>query len=334
MQCIAGGVLLGTPGTFFAHLSKPCYNEMLFSNPPAKEAQQVTAKLRKLFGGLEISWKRLILFAVVAGIYTGIMAILPAVRDTSFHDIAKSFEWWVFFGILIITNSRSAKESALKCFVFFLISQPLVYLVQAPFHPEGLRLFRFYPGWFVWTLCTIPMGCIGYWMKQEKWWALLILTPVLLFVGFHYESFLSATLSFFPRQILSAGFCAITMLLYPLGIFENKKLRRAGLAVSLAILLVMTVLATGNQKTHYETYILSSGSHGITLDETCSVRLTDESCGDVEIVYDEAIGTHLVKATFSKDGETQLIVTGQDGTETVFTLVVENSSFRLMPQGS
>lgn len=294
----------------------------------------MTEKLKKLFGGLEISWKGLIIFAVISGVYTGIMAMLPPVRDTSFHDIAMSFEWWVLFGILIIINSRSAKEAALKCFVFFLISQPLVYLVQAPFHPDGLRLFRYYPGWFVWTLCTLPMGCIGYYLKKQQWWGLLILTPVLVFVGFHYESFLSSTLSFFPRHLLSALFCAATMLLYPLCIFTEKKLKRAGLLIGLLLLVVMTVVATGNQKTHYETYILSSGSHGITLDESCSVSLADESCGDVEIVYDEAIGTHLVKATFSKDGETQLIVTGADGTETLFTLVVENSSFRLTPQGS
>ena len=30
----------------------------------------------------------------------------------------------------LLLNSKSAKDSALKCFAFFLISQPLVYLIQ------------------------------------------------------------------------------------------------------------------------------------------------------------------------------------------------------------
>ena len=52
----------------------------------------MTAKLRKLFGGLNLTWPRLIVFAVIAGVYTGLMALLPAAKDTSFADISISFE--------------------------------------------------------------------------------------------------------------------------------------------------------------------------------------------------------------------------------------------------
>ena len=64
------------------------------------------------------------------GVYTAIIAMLDILNDTSFSDLVVTFEVWIFFGIFIIMNSKSAKDSALKCFVFFLISQPLVYLVQ------------------------------------------------------------------------------------------------------------------------------------------------------------------------------------------------------------
>ena len=90
-------------------------------------------KLKKLFGGIDLSWKKIIIFAIIAGVYTAIMAILPIAKDTSFADITISFEVWILFGIIIIMNSKSAKDSALKCFLFFLISQPLVYLIQVPF---------------------------------------------------------------------------------------------------------------------------------------------------------------------------------------------------------
>lgn len=289
-------------------------------------------KIRKLFGGLEILWKRLIVFAVIAGVYTGVMAMLPIAEGTSFQDIAMSFEWWVLFGIIIIVNSHSSKEAALKCFVFFLISQPLVYLVQAPFHPEGLRLFRFYPGWFLWTVLTLPMGYIGWMMKQEKWWALLILGPVLLFVGFHYESFLSSTLSFFPKKLLSTLFCAATLILYPLCIFQDKLLKRVGLCIALVILLVMSVVAVGNQKSFYDAILFTDGSYGVTLEESSRVSLADADMGSVYVTYDEKLGCYLVNGAFTRDGETELILEAADGTQTVFRLVVENSSYTLVKQ--
>ena len=73
--------------------------------------------------------EKTIIFAVLAGIYTAIMAMIPITKNTSFRDIAISFEVWILFGVLIIMNSKSPKDSALKCFVFFLISQPLVYIL-------------------------------------------------------------------------------------------------------------------------------------------------------------------------------------------------------------
>ena len=92
-------------------------------------------------------------------------------KDTSFRDIAGSLEWWVLFGIIIITNSKSPTDSALKCFVFFLISQPLVYLVQVPFSPMGFGLFNYYTYRFILTLFTLPMGYIGYYIKKETYGA-------------------------------------------------------------------------------------------------------------------------------------------------------------------
>lgn len=76
-------------------------------------------KIKKLFGEIDLNWKKLVIFAIIAGVYTGVMAMLPLAKDTSFADITISFEVWILFGILIIMNSKSAKDSALKCFVFF-----------------------------------------------------------------------------------------------------------------------------------------------------------------------------------------------------------------------
>jgi len=194
--------------------------------------------MKKIFGELNITWKKLIILSIIFGVYPAIMAMLPITKDTSFRDIAISFEVWILLGIIIITNSKTAKESALKCFVFFLISQPLIYLIQVPFSNLGWQLFGYYKTWFIWTLFTIPMGYIGYYMRKEKWWSLLILTPILIFLGYHYYGFLSETISFFPNHLLSMLFCLVTLIIYPLFIFKNKKIKITGLIISILIIIV------------------------------------------------------------------------------------------------
>ena len=284
--------------------------------------------MRKLFGGINLTWRKLIIFAVIAGLYTGLMAFLPFAKDTSFADISITFEWWVLFGILIIVNSKSPLDSALKCIVFFLISQPLVYLVQVPFNVYGWGIFKYYPGWFVWTLCTFPMGFIGWYMKKEKWWGLLILSPMLLFVGYHYANFLRGTWSHFPRHLFSTIFCAATVIIYPLFIFRNEKLRRAGLIISVVILLGMSVLAFASGKNVYNTTVLvNNGSLGVEFDDRYEVSLSDEDFGNVHIVYEEHIEAYMVTAEFKTVGNTKLILTAPDGSTRIFDLKVEKNRY-------
>ena len=121
--------------------------------------------LKKLFGGIDLTWPKLIIAAVAAGVFTAAMAIIPGLHYTSFIAVTVSFEVWILLGILIIMNSKSNLDSALKCFVFFLISQPLVYLLQVPFSWQGWGLFKYYRYWFLWTVLCFPMGFIGYYMK-------------------------------------------------------------------------------------------------------------------------------------------------------------------------
>ena len=143
--------------------------------------------------------------AVIIGIYTAIMAMLPIAKDTSFSDLTVTFEVWIFLGIFIIMNSKSAKDSALKCFIFFLISQPLVYLVQDVINNSDL-FNTYYRFWFPWTIACIPMGFIGYYMKKDKWWGLLILIPMLLLTAEECAGYLSKTMFFFSKTSLDYHF--------------------------------------------------------------------------------------------------------------------------------
>lgn len=290
--------------------------------------------MKKLFGGLNLTWPKLILFAVLAGVYTAVMAILPITKDTSFADISISFEVWILFGILIITNSKTPVDSALKCFVFFLISQPLVYLIQVPFTSLGWGIFVYYKYWFIWTLFTLVMGYVGWYMRKEKWWGLLILGAMLVLLAYHYCGFLRETISFFPNHLLSAIFCAVTMIAYPLCIFEKKQLRTAGLIVSLVLLIGVTAFVFLNGRTAYETEpMVNGGSLGAVFDDTYTAELADPAYGTLEIRYVESIGDYVVHALFTKTGSTELILTAPDGTEQRFAIDIGRDTYDIQPIG-
>ena len=83
--------------------------------------------MKKLFGGIDLTWKMVIISAIVIGVSVGLLNSVPFLYDTTITDIATYFDFWIFCGIFIIMNSKFNKDSALKCFIYFLISQPLIY---------------------------------------------------------------------------------------------------------------------------------------------------------------------------------------------------------------
>ena len=60
-----------------------------------------------MFGGIDLTWPKLIVAAVIAGVFTAVIALIPALRYTSFNAITVTFEVWILFGIIIIMNSKS-----------------------------------------------------------------------------------------------------------------------------------------------------------------------------------------------------------------------------------
>lgn len=285
-------------------------------------------KIKKIFGGIDLNWKKLIIFAIIAGVYTAIMAMLPIAKNTSFADITISFEVWILFGIIIIMNSKSAKDSALKCFIFFLISQPLVYLIQDIINHSKLFL-TYYRFWVIWTICTIPMGFIGYFMKKDKWWGLAILTPMLIFLGVHYSGFLGETLFYFPFHLLSTLFCAVTLLLYPICIFNNKKVRITGIIISLIILIVMTFISFTNNTTYNTTLLVSDSETGEVFDDSYKVYLENEKIGKVNIEYDESLEDYKINAEFKRAGKTNLVLEDSNGNKKIYEIDVKRNTYNI-----
>ena len=71
--------------------------------------------IKKLFGKIDLTWKKLIIFAIIAGVYTALMAIIPQLHYTSFNTITVSFEVWILFGILL-THRHNDHSGELSSF--------------------------------------------------------------------------------------------------------------------------------------------------------------------------------------------------------------------------
>ena len=197
--------------------------------------------LQKIFGGLEITWSKLIIFAIIMGIYTALMAMLVP-DGNSFHDIAVTAEWWVLPVIIIIANSKKPLESALKTFIFFLISQPLVYLIQVPFNSMGWSLFGYYGYWFKITLLTFPGAYIGWYIKKDKWYSgviLSVMTTLLVITGFNYAKGFTDS---FPEHLLSTIYCFSIIPIFIFGIFKDKKPMLITTIISFATLIGMFIV--------------------------------------------------------------------------------------------
>ena len=281
----------------------------------------------KGFGGINLTWPKVIIAAVIAGVITAVIAIIPQLRYTSFIGITVSFEVWVLFGIIIIMNSKSNLDSALKCFVFFLISQPLVYLIQVPFSELGWQLFGYYRYWFMWTLLCFPMGFVGYWMKKDKWWGYLILLPMIALTAMSYATYFSDFLFYLPRFILLSVFCAAAMILYPVVIFKNRAIKAVGAAVGGAAVIAITVFCLLNPPV-YSTEIMSN-SEEQTLNDSYTVSLADDSYGNVKIVYMEDVEDYMLHADFRKGGDTVLTVASPKGEKTEYDLHIERNTYEV-----
>ena len=283
--------------------------------------------LKKVFGGINLTWPMVIIMALAAGAYTAAMAIFPFTKDTSFKDITVTFEVWIFFGVFIIMNAKSAKDAVLKNLVFFLISQPLVYLIQVPFAARGFGLFSHYPYWFMWTILTIPMSFLGYQMKKDKWWGIFILAPMLVLLADMCAVYLGKLVFWFPHHILTVIFCVISMFIYVIGIFTDKKAIIIGMILNVVLLIGVVVLTIINPPKYDTVLMVSGGETGLVFDDTYKAYITDPGFGDVEIVYEENLEDYMVEVSFKKGGHSKFVLESPEGEKHEFNVDVRYDTF-------
>ena len=235
--------------------TKPTKTKPQPPNPrQAQKQPQTHNPLHELFGDLNITWLKLIIFAVIMGIYTALMAMLVP-DGNSFHDIAVTPEWWVLPAILIIVNCKTPLDAALKVFVFFLISQPLVYLIQVPFNQMGWSLFQYYPYWFKITLITFPAGFIGWYMKKDQWYSGLILSSMTVLLAFVGINFIRGFEDTFPNHLITVIYCFVIIPVFIFGIFKKWQPRLTAAIITIVATIILAITTTGLAK--YETYVNS-----------------------------------------------------------------------------
>ena len=234
----------------------------------------------KLYGGLNMSWPVVILFAVSAALLTFAALMIPAFDHSSVRRIGETVEAWIFFAVIIMANCKKPLESALKTFVFFLISQPLIYLLQVPFSWMGWGLFQYYKHWFILTLCTFPAAFAGWYIKKRNWLSLLILLPVIGLLTYYYVDGFQTAFRHFPRLLLMAVFCLAQVLLYLYTFTEKLWQKLVGFFVPLAVVLV--ILLTGTPGEMSFTDFLPDNP---TLSENAVVTVNDDD--NTKIVISE-----------------------------------------------
>ena len=273
--------------------------------------------MKKLFGEIDLTWKKLIIFAILTGVYTAIMAIIPITADTSFRDIAIYFEWWILFGIIIICNSKSPLDSALKCFVFFLISQPLIYLLQVPFSWQGWGLFSYYRYWFIWTLACLPMGFIGYYIKKKNVISMIILLPMLIFLAYLGIGYLSSIIDKFPHHLLSFIACFAFIIIIVHNLFDKKILKIISLSIVALFAIVYILLNSGINNNEYDAYRTIDNYDINFVGELRVTYFSGTAQGDVQVVS-STDDLHSVKLNGRKNGKYEFDLTDESETEYSF----------------
>lgn len=202
---------------------------------------------------IDMSWKKIIIFAIFAGIYTGVINQVHFLEDTSFRDIAISYECWVFFATIIAINCKKPMESAIKVFVFFLISQSLVFIVELPMIGVQQALY-YYKLWFLPIVFTFPGGFIAYFAKKDNLLGTLILSVATLFVGIHAVAYLLECYKNFPYHILTVIFCLFEIFILTKMLVKRAKFKALIYLITI-IGMAVSCYMTVSSESIYNTYI-------------------------------------------------------------------------------
>lgn len=205
-------------------------------------------KLSAAFGTLPMTWPVVCAFAAIIGIYVGIINQIPILYDTSFRDIAVTYEWWVLFALLIVSNCKSAREAGMKCLVFFLISQPIIYLIELPMLGWDKAMYYYLRIWLPISLLTLPGGAVAFFAKKQNVLGAVILGIGNTIVALLGVSYFQKLCHSFPRHLLTVVSCAAIIAVLLMGMQQKWKTRFLSAATTLLLTAGVIIWAVLNER--------------------------------------------------------------------------------------
>ena len=257
-------------------------------------------KIRKYFGGFDMTWPRVLIFAVITAVVTAVLNELKFLDDTSFQDIAVYLECWILFAVFIIVNCKTWWEAALKCFVFFLVSQPLIYLIEVPFEDLGWGIFTYYRWWGIMTVLTLPGAAIAFLIKKKNWLSVIVLSVATAYLAYQSVYYFKVAFGNFPRHILSAVFCLALIVFFVFVLLDEKKFRAAALTIAAVAFAAAVALTAVNARPGTAVIELGGGTWGFEVD-------------DPKVVSVEMIDADTASVTAGKKGNAVITFESTDG---------------------
>ncbi len=197
--------------------------------------------LRKLFFDTKMTWPRVIIFSLITTVITVMALVIPFIARTSAVNIGVTFECWIFFALIIIMNCEKPLEAGLKTFVFFLISQPLIFLLQIPFGGTFDNFLMNYPRWFIWTLLCFPGAMLAWFVKKDNIWSALILSVATGFLSYEVVYYLKGFIDYFPKNTIALIVTLLIIVVLILTLLQNTKTRLICTGITVAITIVSLI---------------------------------------------------------------------------------------------
>lgn len=198
----------------------------------------------------DFTYKNIIWMAIICGVCTGIildveLLKIEAIKDNSLFNIGTCFEFWIFATMIIISRTKKPLEAACKVFLFFLISQPLVYLVKVPVDGRGWGTFVDYKGWFIWTLLTFPGAFVAWFTNRKNNISIVVFMVAILFLSYEFAQHFYTLISHFPFQIMTCIFILFQIGCYVMS-FNGKRRIVFGAMSTLSLVTIATLFAIGS----------------------------------------------------------------------------------------
>mgnify|MGYP003308059115 CR=1 FL=1 len=233
--------------------------------------------LHKIFFETKMTWLRVILLAVGSAILTAAVLLIPGLKETSASYLGVTPEAWFVFALIIVMNCEKPLEAAIKTFVFFLISQPLIYLIQVPFYDRGWEIFMYYPYWLKITILTLPGAVIAWFVKKNNIVSALVMAVATGFIGVTLVGSGFTVVQNFPGELIRTVFCLLEILVFIFVLLKNKRNRIVCAALTLAVMAAFGYYKMSGRTDIYRGYYELPAGH------TWEIQDTEGYIGNIEI---------------------------------------------------